>query len=342
MKTTLKTILAALMGALTSWAQCALGAQLTPQDVHIDGPLSNIAVEAFRDGDFVGPALFPVVPVGKQSDGYYILNKGDWMRNPTSTLRAPKTPPRRVEFSVSTDTYFARNYALAGENAFETLANADNPVALRQRTVRKVVSDLMRDMEVRIANQVTSVSNVGSGVILAGGNRWSQYQTSDPISDVDSAHAFIHDTTGVIANTLLLDYNTHKIVRRHPVLLDMYKYTRGGFLDDAEIGKCFGVGRILIGNAIRNTAAEGQTATMANIWGNNALLCYVDPTAPSLQTVTFGLAYRWQSPDLPAPMVARVYNDPDPGKKVELTEIGYYEDEKVVARDLAYLINTTL
>ena len=94
--------------------------------------------------------------------------------------------------------------------------------------------------------------------------------------------------------------------------------------------------------AIRNTAAEGQTATMVNIWGSNALLCYVDPGEPSLQTVTFGLGFRWESPDLPAPMVARVYNDPDPGKKVELTEVGYYQDEKIVARDLAYLVSTTL
>ena len=342
MKTQFKLLLSALLALFGAYVQNALASPLTTRDVHVDVPLSNIAVEAFRDGTFVGPALFPVVPVGKQSDGYYTITKADWMRNPTSTLRAPKTPPRRVEFTVSTDTYYANNYALAGENAFEVLANADNPIVLRQRTTRKVVGDLMRDMEVRIANKVTSVSNVGSGVILAGANRWSDYASSDPISDVDSGHAFIHNTTGLRPNTLLMDYNTHRIVRRHPVLLDMYKYTQGGFVTDQELAVCFSVERILIGDAIRNTAAEGAAATMANVWGNNALLCYVDPTAPSLQTATFGLGFRWESPELPASMVARVYNDPDPGKKVELTEVGYYQDEKIVARDLAYLIATTL
>lgn len=342
MKNFFTSLFAALLGLLGGYAQSALAAQLTTRDVHIDVPLSNIALEAFRDGSFVAPALFPVVPVGKQSDGYYVLNKGDWLRNPTSTLRAPKTSPRRVEFSVSTDTYFATNYALAGENAFETLANADNPIALRQRTVRKVVADLMRDAEVRVASKVTSISNVGSGVALTGAAKWSDYLSSDPISDIDSGHAFIHDTTGVIANTLLLDYNTAKIVRRHPVMLDMYKYTQGGFLKDAELRECFSVERIIIGNAIRNAANEGGANSMVNVWGNNALLCYVDPAAPSLQTSTFGLGFRWESPDLPAPMVARVYNDPDPGKKLELCEVGYYQDEKIVARDLAYLVSNTL
>ena len=41
-------------------------------------------------------------------------------------------------------------------------------------------------------------------------------------------------------------------------------------------------------------------------------------------------------------MQASVYMDPDPGKKSEIVEVGYYQDEKIVARDLAYLIGATL
>lgn len=339
---TLLTLMAAVLAALSSYAQLTLSAQLTTRDVHIDVPLSNVAVEAFKDGTFVGPSLFPVVAVGKQSDGYYVINKADWLRNPQTTLRAPKSAPRRVEFTVSTDTYFAHNYALAGENAFEALANADNAIQLRQRTTRKVVGDLMRDMEVRIAGLVTSITNIGSGVLLTGANKWSQYGSSDPISDIDSGHAFIHDTTGYRANTLLLDYNTHRIVRRHPVLLDMYKYTQGGFLKLSELQEVFSVERILIGDAIFNAGKEGVVASMQNVWGNSALLTYVDAAAPSLQTATFGIGFRWTNPELPAPMTARVYDDPDPGKKLELIEVGYYQAEKVVARDLAYLVGNTL
>ena len=335
-------IIQALLASLALYAQSCLAANLTGRDVHIDTPLSNIAVQAFSSGNFVGPSLFPVVPVQKQSDGYYIITKNTWLRTPSSTLRAPKTAPRRIEFDVSTDTYFATNYALAGENAHEALANADSPIALRARTTRLVVETLMRDMEQRIANKVTSITNIGSGVLLTGANKWSDYLSSDPVSDITTGHAFIRQNTGVKANTLLLDEDTSQIVRRHPVLLDMYKYTQGGLLNDAELLEVFKVRRLLISDAIRNAALENGTASIVNIWGNNALLCYVDPAAPSLQTVTFGLGFRWQSPDLPAPMAARVYNDPDPGKKVELTEVGYYQDEKIVAQQLAYLVGNTL
>ena len=342
MKQSLKFLASLVLAPFAAYAEMCLAAPLSGRDVHIDVPLSNIAVEAFKSGNFVAPQLFPVVPVGKQSDVYYTITKNSWLRTPSSTLRSPKTAPRRVEFDVSSDTYFAHNYALAGENAHEVLANADSPISLRQRTTRKVVEDLMRDMEVRIANKVTSITNIGSGVLLTGANKWSDYLNSDPVSDISTGCAFIRSNTGVIPNTMLVDWDTYQIVRRHPVMLDMYKYTQGGLLNDAELREVFKVQRILVSDAIRNVALEGATASIVNIWGNNALLCYVDPAAPSLQTVTFGLGFRWTAPELPAPMAARVYDDPDPGKKVEITEVGYYQDEKIVASQLAYLVGNTL
>lgn len=319
-------------------------AHLTPKDVHVDVPLSNIAVEAFSTGDFVGPQLFPVVDVRKQSDKYYTIGKNSWLRTPSTTLRAPKTSPLRVEFDVSSDSYFSDNYALASENAHEVIANADDPIQLRARTTRFLVDMLMRDQEVRIANLVTSVSNIGSGTLLtaASGNRWSNYISSDPVADVTTGHAFIRSNTGLVANTGLMDWDTYQTVRRHPVLLDMYKYTQGGLVNDAELKEVFKVGRILVSNAIRNRAVENATASLVNIWGNNFLLCHVSPTPTGLRTATFGLAFRWLNPELPAPWGVRVYNDPDPGKKTEILEAGYYQDEKVVAAQLAYLVGDTL
>ena len=337
MKHIFQTILTALVG----YTQTALALNLTPRDVHIDVPLSNIAVAAFSRGEFVGPRLFPVVPVGKQSGNYYTITKNSWLRVPQSTLRAPKQSPRRVEFNVSSDQYFAPNYALAGENAFEVLASADDPIMLRARTTRKVVSDLMTDMEQRIANKVTSITNIGSGVSLSGGNKWSDYVNSDPISDVNTGHAFIRNNTGVIANTLLIDFDSYQTVRRHPVLLDMFKYTQGGLLNDAELKEVFRVQNLLVPTGIRNAALEGGTASIVNIWGNNALLAYVSPPG-GMETVTFGLAFQWTNPELPAPFVTSVYNDPDPGKKTEIVEVGYYQDEKIVAAQLAYLVGSTL
>ena len=338
MKQIFKTLLAWMAG----YASSALALHLTARDVHIDVPLSNIAVEAFSTGDFIAPQLFPVVDVRKQSDKYYTITRNSWLRRPANTLRAPKQASARVEFDVSSDAYFADNYALGTENAHEVIANADDPIQLRARSTRFLVDALMRDQELRIANQVTSISNIGSGVALAGVNRWSQYASSDPVSDVTTGHAFIRQNTGLLPNTMLLDFDTYQTVRRHPVLLDMYKYTQGGLVNDAELKSVFKVDRLLVSNAIYNAALENAASSMVNIWGNNCLLCHVSPNPTGVRTATFGLAFRWLNPELPAPWGVRVWNDPDPSKRVEITETSYYADEKIVAPQLAYLIGSTL
>ena len=339
----MKRLIQRLLVLFGFYAESVLALGLSARDVHIDVPLSNIAVEAFNTGDFIGAQLFPTVDVNKQSDKYYTITKNTWLRIPTTDIRAPKQSPQRVEFDVSSDSYTVHNHVLASENAFEVLANADNAIQLRARTVRFLVDMLMRTKEVRIANLLTSISNIGSGVILAGGAKWSDYVNSDPISDVTTAHAFIRSNTGLRANTAVMDDDTYQIVRRHPVLLDMYKYTQGGMLNDSELKSVFRVDQILVPATIRNAAVENQTGSLVNIWGNNMFLCHINRAVTGMRTQTFGLSFRWTNPELGgAPWVTRVYNDPDPGKKIEVTEVGYYEDEKIIARELSYLINATL
>jgi hypothetical protein len=98
-----------------------------------------------------------------------------------------------------------------------------------------------------------------------------------------------------------------------------------------------GVQRLLHGRAIKNNAVEGQAASITNVWGNNALLCYVAPGV-GLETATLGLQIRWTPEGIPAPFQVFRYDDPDPGKKVEVVEVGYYQDEKIVAKNLGYLM----
>ena len=69
-------------------------------NAHVDVPLSNLAVSAFSTGEeeFIADQLFPMVTVDKQSDKYYIIEKGAFLRS-EETLRAPKTQARRIAYA---------------------------------------------------------------------------------------------------------------------------------------------------------------------------------------------------------------------------------------------------
>lgn len=304
-------------------------------DAHLDAPLSNVAIRAFQSVDgYIAPLVMPVVSVAKQSNKYYVIDKDNWLRIENS-YRAPKAKPNRIEFQVSSDGYHADNYALATENAKEDLANADNAIRLRENSVQFVSEMLARDYEVRVANICTSGTQLGSYVSLSGTAKWSDYTNSDPISDVTTAQATIRAVTGFTGNTAIIDHDTHMIVRRHPKILDMFKYTKGGMATMDELKEVFEVDNILIAKGIKNNQLAGATASITNIWGNNVLIARIQPGL-SLQTATFGLTMRWQPSGIPAPMQVSRYDDPDPGKKVEVIEASVYQDEKVVAKDLSY------
>lgn len=316
-------------------------ATATGRDLHHDALLSQLGIAAFTTASaFIAGRIFPTVTVGKQSDRYPIIEKDAFLR-PAQTLRAPGTPPRRVGFTVTSDAYFANNHALATEIPIEDLANADVGFALRENSTKLVTGLLALGLEDRVARLVTSISNLGSGVALAGTAKWSDYANSDPISDVTTGQAFIRKQTGLRANTLVIDEDTLAIVRRHPVLLDHFKYTAGGLLGLAQLAELFSVETILVGQGIKQNAVEGGTSSLTNLWGNNALLCRVEP-AITMETATFGLAYRWTPPGVPTAFQVERYPNPDPGAKAEVIAAGYYQDERIVARDLAYLISSTL
>lgn len=312
-------------------------------DVHHDALLSTIAVAAFDMGEdtFIADKVFPSVPVAKQSDRFAIIDKGNFLRI-EDALRAPKTAARKVEFQVSSAPYFCDNYALAAELSLEDLANADQAFSLRDNSVKLVVSDLRRAQEQRVSNIVTSASNLGSGTTLSGGSQWQDFVNSDPLGDVNTAHAFIQQQSGLIANTCVLDFDTFKIVRRHPDLLDMYKFVSGGQLSRQQIADAFDVENLWIGQGVIENALEGGTSSMTNLWGKNALFAHIAPPT-GLSTRTLGLRFVWQPGGFPAPLAVTTNREAGAGKRnVEIIEAQHFQDEVIVATDLGYLIGSTV
>ncbi|MFN9111239.1 MAG: hypothetical protein ACK5XN_14350, partial [Bacteroidota bacterium] len=63
----------------------------TPGDVHVNAPLTNISIAFLQNAaNFVATRVFPNIPVQKQSDRYYVYERGDFNRDEMQ-LRAPAT-----------------------------------------------------------------------------------------------------------------------------------------------------------------------------------------------------------------------------------------------------------
>jgi hypothetical protein len=278
------------------------------------------------------------VQVDKQSDKYFTIDKATFLRI-SQTLRAPGTTPRQVDFKVSSDAYFATNYALETMIPKEQVVNADGAIRVRDRKVRNMIGHLLRDYENR-ASTLVNTTQVGTAVSFTATN--SVYKLSnlsgDLMSAVNTAHATIQQKTGFIANTLVLEYNAFQLLRRNALILDMYKYNRSGVLRVEELAATFGVDNIRVSRAIKNVGKEGQVASMQSIWGNKILLAYVDPNVGGPETATFGASFRWTDPELGEPFAVQRWDDPHVSARREFAAAGYYQDEKVIAPELGYLM----
>lgn len=310
---------------------------------HVDRALTNLAIKGFSGAaSNIADLVLPIVNVGRQSDIYYKLDKDNWLRA-RNTLRAPLAPANLADWQVSSEQYFAPNYSFGTMIAKETIGNADIAVQVRENSTAFVTEALARDREIRVADLLTTSGNLGSTVSLvashavAGSVSWRNVDSSDPLASITSAHAFINANTGLVANTLIVNWDTWQLLRQNKRLFEITKYTQTGLIPGDVLHATLGVERIHIGQGIKNVAKEGQTASLNLIWGNNAILAYTAP-AIGLQTTTLGLQFRWTPEGFPGPMAIERFDHHDQTRRAEIIHGTYFSDEKIVVKDLGYLL----
>jgi hypothetical protein len=81
-------------------------------------------------------------------------------------------------------------------------------------------------------------------------------------------------------------------LKRHPLILDRYKFTSSDSITLDMVARLFEVERILVASAVQATNQEGQSVTTNFILGSNALLTYSAP-APGLMAHSAGYTFVW-------------------------------------------------
>lgn len=306
----------------------------TGHDLHVDRMLSNITI-GYRNSGMIWDKIFPVVPVQKQSDGYYVWPREAWFKA-NNAERAPKTRANRVEYTVSSDNYNARNYALGIETSWEDLDNADEPLNIRAMNSNFIIDNLGLNAEIRMAAKVLAAA-VGSTNTLA--NDYSNVSASTPIDDFDNAIESVRSTTGIVPNRVVMGPKVWLRLRKHPDLIDFIRgkgdNVGGGGVTLQQVAANWNLDQILIGTAIQNVADEGAPARYVDVWSNHIVFMHVAPN-PGRMVPSFGYTFQYKPAGFPAPFVVRRY-DEEP-EMIEVQEVHHFQDEKIVASELGYTI----
>ncbi len=281
-------------------------------DVHVNRPLTSVSVAYLQSADaFVAANVFPVVPVQKKSDLYFVYDRGEFNRDEMRE-RAPGTESAGGTYRVGNEAYLARVRAYHKDVPDEIRANQDDPVNLDVEATEFVTHKGLINREVNWAAAYFTggvwtfeADGVDAGATPpstfdptnAANNdllRWN-LPASTPIENVRLAKRFVLEETGFEPNTLTLGRPVYDALLDHPDMvgrLDRGQTAGAAIVNRAALAALFEVESVQVMNAIRNTAAEGQTAVHRFIGGKHALLSY-RPPRPGILTPSAGYTFAW-------------------------------------------------
>lgn len=275
-------------------------------DVHVDRPLTNISIAYMQDAsNFVASSVFPRVPVGKQSDRYFTIERGDFNRD-EAKKRAPGTESAGGGYRVdNTPTFYCDVTAFHKDIPAQIISNADEALDLENGAAEFVAHKMLIRREKDWATSYftdsvwgTDIDGVASSPSGGQALHWND-DASTPVQDVRNAITTVQESTGFSPNTMTIGKRVFDKLEDHPDIVDRIKYSgmtgRDGNparVNERTLAALWGLERVFVMSAIENTADEGQTSSHSFIGGKHALLSY-SPRTPGRLTPSAGYTFTW-------------------------------------------------
>ena len=319
---------------------------LTPSQVHIDQPLSNLTLAYVQEQtNFVADKVFPTVGVARQSDKYYIYDRANMNRSGDVKKLAPRTEVNRIGMAVSNAAYYADVYGLGMDFDEQTIANEDAMLEIRSAGAQTLTTRLLIDREERFADTFFKAGVWTTDVTPA--NLWSDYTNSTPITDVTTGRRTMQLASGGFKpNTMVVGKEVRDKLINHPDVLARLNggatVTNTALVTDAKLAEIFEVENFYVMEAVKNSSVEGVAESNAFIGGKHAMLCYT-PNNAGLMSPAAGLTFAWNNLEGVNNLGITVESFSDDALKrqqiAEMIQVKMSYDMKIVGADLGAFVN---
>lgn len=198
---------------------------------------------------------------------------------------------------------------------------------------------VLRNYEKRVADKVFNASNLSSGGVTT---EWSTAATCTPKADVKDAKETMRAATGVIGDSLAMSHKVFQNLLVCKEIKDYLQYTNPHLMATQELQKqivaqYLDVERILVGNAIYDSAARGVAKSLADIWDDEYVLLFKGAgTLLDLREPILGRTFMWVQ-DAPGILVTENYRE----EKIrsDVYRVRHYVDEAFVFTGAGYLLS---
>ena len=315
--------------------------------VHVNRPLTEISINYMQEAkDFIADKLCPIVPVDHKTNIYPVYTKEYWLTS-NAALRAPGTESAGRGFGIDfTNTYNCQQFSIHYDVPDQIRANTDAPLNMDRDATLLVTQDLLINKEIRLHNALLkpgiwtkdyagTATGSGSGEV----KQWSK-SGSDPISDIYAGKVYVKMLTGKEPNKMVISRDVFEVLKKHPAIIDRYKYTTSNVPTIAMLAQLFEVDEILVSNAVVNTANEGGTFSGNFLMSSSVLLAYVAPGAGLMQP-SAAYNFSFNTSGMPGATVA-VKSFRMEWLETDRIEGTTFFDPKLIANDLGVFFKTLI
>lgn len=295
-------------------------------EVRQDQMLTGISVQ-YAPAGYIADEILPPVPVRLESDTFWVYDKSRF--NIPEAKRNPRGVYKEIDWTATKDSYFAEEYGLEGRIDDRERANAVGEFALDETMTETLTDSILLNRERRVANLVTSTANVTQNTTLVGSAQWSD-PASTPRANIATGRATIVGVTGLRPNTVAMGWRVWESFQTNVQFTD---FLDGSEPTLAEAARFFQVDTVLVAEALYNSAKEGQTTTLGDIWGKDLLL-FRREMRPALRRPSFGYQMVVQG--------LRVFRYREAQVNCDVIRVNEIRAEKLVAVQLGYLIKNVV
>ncbi len=236
----------------------------------------------------VGLQLFPMLGVAQEAATFAKMTAAQLAQKVQDTRRAPKSAYKRNSTNWGTDTYNLEEHGLEEPVDDALLERYGDIVKAEMIASKRLIHAILLKLEYDIAAVLTDTAVFTGANAVGISTAWTTPATADPIADIDAAHDKVNAACGEDANVLQLTKKSYRAAIRTVKIVDRLKYDAAQVLSDMESGQksnlvtrvnsglcdLFGVEKIVVARAFKNTADEGQTASFSRVWDDTkAMLC---------------------------------------------------------------------
>lgn len=287
---------------------------------------------------FVATDVLPTFRTPRQAAKFSALTR-ETMLSAAAAGRASRSSYNRVDFGAEDKSYSCEEFGLEGLIDDRERILYSNDFEHESAVLMHVTQKLKLAMEVRTAALVFNTTTWTGSALYTDRSAapWATV-SSDVITHVLAAKEKVRAGTGMEANALILGRGVFEALLSNTGIKAQFPGAPIITLQMVKnaLAQIFGLEKLIIGNAVKNTADEGQTASLSDVWGSTyAMVARVADQGAGLQTPCLGRSFLW-TPDSPEELVVETYREEQ--VRGDVLRARHDVDEVILSAEFGHLL----